>query len=64
VDRVVPADALAKEARELARAMAEQPPEVLAAAKAALRHGAESDLESAMRHEESASAALRRARER
>ena len=64
VNRVVPADALANEARMLARALAEQSPEVLAAAKAALRHGAVSSPEEAMRHEEAASAALRRDRER
>jgi enoyl-CoA hydratase/carnithine racemase len=62
VSRVVPADSLAKEARETARAMAELRPEVLAAAKAALQFGAGASMEDAMRNEQQASAALSEAR--
>lgn len=62
VNKVVPADALMKEARELACAMAECRPEVLAAAKRALHYGATHTMEEAMRNEEAAGAALRRAR--
>lgn len=61
VNRVVPDAALMAEAHALARSMAEHRPEVLAAAKAALRHGAEATMAEAMRHEQEASAALRRA---
>jgi enoyl-CoA hydratase/carnithine racemase len=60
VNRVVPADALAREARETARALAELRPEVLAAAKSALHFGAGASLADAMRHEQQASAALRK----
>jgi len=60
VNRVVPADSLAKEARETARALAELRPEVLAAAKAALHFGAGASMEDAMRNEQQASAALRK----
>jgi enoyl-CoA hydratase/carnithine racemase len=60
VNRVVPADELLAEARATARAMAECRPEVLAAAKAAVHHGAGATLAEAMRHEQDASAALRR----
>jgi enoyl-CoA hydratase/carnithine racemase len=59
VSRVVPADSLAKEARETARAMAELRPEVLAAAKAALQFGAGASMEDAMRNEQQASEGLR-----
>ena len=59
VNRVVPPDALLDEARGLAQAMAESPPEVLAAAKAALHFGAAASMEEAMRNEQQASAALR-----
>lgn len=62
VNRVVPADALAGEARALAAAMAEYRPEVLAAAKRALHYGAGHDMESAMRNEAAEGAALRRPR--
>jgi enoyl-CoA hydratase/carnithine racemase len=60
VNRVVPADSLAKEARETARALAELRPEVVAAAKAALHFGAGASMEDAMRNEQQASAALRK----
>jgi len=59
VNRAVPAESLLGEARALARMMAECRPEVLAAAKAALRFGAGATLEQAMRNEESQSARLR-----
>ncbi len=62
VNQVVPADALAKTARETASAMADCRPEVLAAAKAALLRGAGSSMADAMRHEAAASAALRESR--
>ncbi len=52
VQRVVDDDALAGEARALALAMAEVRPEVLAAAKRALRHGAEATLADAIREEQ------------
>ncbi len=60
VNRVVPADSLLKEAREMARMMADCPAEVLAAAKRALRFGATASMEEAMRNEEAESAALRK----
>ena len=59
VNRVVPADSLAKEARETARALAELRPEVLAAAKAALHFGAGASMADAMQNEQKASAVLR-----
>lgn len=59
VNRVVPDAELLPAARELARAMAQHRPEVLAAAKAALRFGAEAPMADAMRNEQEASAALR-----
>ena len=59
VNRAVPADGLLAEARALARMMTECKPEVLAAAKAALRFGAGATLEQAMRNEEAQSARLR-----
>ncbi len=64
VNQVVPDDALAKSAREMARMMADCRPEVLAAAKAALLRGAAGDMEQAMRHEAEASRALRQKRGR
>jgi enoyl-CoA hydratase/carnithine racemase len=60
VSRVVPADSLAKEARETARALAELRPEVVAAAKAALHFGAGASMADAMRNEQQVSAALRK----
>jgi 2-(1,2-epoxy-1,2-dihydrophenyl)acetyl-CoA isomerase len=60
VNRVVPADSLAKEARETARALAELRPEVLAAAKAALHFGAGASMADAMRNEQQMSSALRK----
>jgi 2-(1,2-epoxy-1,2-dihydrophenyl)acetyl-CoA isomerase len=62
VNRVVALDSLDSEAREMARAMADCAPEVLAAAKRALRYGARATPEEALRNEEAESAALRRAR--
>ena len=62
VNRAVPADSLASEARAMARMMAECPPAVLAVAKRALHFGAGATMEQAMRNEEAQSAALRAAR--
>jgi enoyl-CoA hydratase/carnithine racemase len=59
VHRVVAAESLASEARALAAAIAESPPAVLAAAKAALHHGATSTMAEAMKSERERSAALR-----
>ncbi|MBW2229908.1 MAG: enoyl-CoA hydratase/isomerase family protein [Deltaproteobacteria bacterium] len=64
VERVVDDDALIGEARALAAAMAEVRPEVLAAAKKALRHGAEAPLADAIREEQRLSAELGRLREK
>jgi enoyl-CoA hydratase/carnithine racemase len=61
VNRVVPAATLLDEARAMARAMLECKPEVLAAAKAALRFGAAAGLAEAMQNERDASALLRAA---
>jgi len=61
VNRVVPAESLLDEARGLARAMAECPPEAVAAAKRALHFGSGATLEQALRNEEAQSAALREA---
>ena len=61
VNRVLGNDELLPAADEMARAMAQHRPEVLAAAKAALRFGAEVPMEDAMRNEQEASAALRQA---
>ena len=62
VNRVVPAAALLDEARAMARAMLECRPDVLAAAKAALRFGAANGLAEAMQNERDASAQLRETR--
>ena len=51
--------ALAREARETARALAQLRPEVVTAAKAALHFGAGADMAEAMRNEQQASATLR-----
>jgi enoyl-CoA hydratase/carnithine racemase len=59
VNRVVPAAKLTLEARELARQMMECRPEVLAAAKAALRFGESAGMADAMKNEQEASAKLR-----
>jgi enoyl-CoA hydratase/carnithine racemase len=59
VHRVVAPEALIAEARATAAAMAECRPEVLAAAKAALHHGALSTMSEAMKSERERSAALR-----
>ena len=61
VNRVVPAASLLDEARGLARAMLECRPEVLAAAKAALRQGASASMAESMQNEREASAKLRAA---
>jgi 2-(1,2-epoxy-1,2-dihydrophenyl)acetyl-CoA isomerase len=61
VNRVVGNDELLPAAHEMARAMAQHRPEVLAAAKAALRFGAEATMADAMRNEQEASAVLRAA---
>jgi len=61
VNRVVPDAQLLPAAVELARTMAQHRPEVLAAAKAALHFGADASLADALRNEQQASAALRRA---
>jgi len=61
VNRVVPAASLLDEARALARAMLESRPEVLAAAKAALRQGASASMAESMHNEREASAKLRAA---
>jgi enoyl-CoA hydratase/carnithine racemase len=61
VNRVLGNDELLPAADEMARAMAQHRPEVLAAAKAALRFGAEAPMADAMRNEQEASAALRQA---
>jgi enoyl-CoA hydratase/carnithine racemase len=61
VNRVVPAASLPEEARGLARAMLESRPEVLAAAKAALRQGARASMSESMQNERDASAKLRAA---
>ena len=61
VNKVVASDALLAEARAMAALMAECKPEVLAAAKAALHFGAEASMADAMRNEQDASAALRKA---
>jgi enoyl-CoA hydratase/carnithine racemase len=61
VNRVVANDDLLAEAHAMGRAMAEHRPEVLAAAKAALRYGADATMAEAMRNEQEASAALRKA---
>jgi enoyl-CoA hydratase/carnithine racemase len=59
VHQVVAADSLLAEARTRAAAMAECRPEVLAAAKRALHHGASATMEEAMRSERERSAKLR-----
>ncbi len=62
VNKVVPADELMKEAREVAGMMAACKPEVLAAAKRALHFGAAATMEEAMRNEQAESTAVRDAR--
>ncbi len=62
VQRVVPGETLLAEARATAAGMAECRPEVLAAAKRALRFGADHGMEEAMRNEERESASLRSGR--
>ncbi len=59
VNKVVPAEKLLAEARELAALIAAHKPETVAAAKAALNYGAEHSMSEAMRNEEHASAELR-----
>jgi len=62
VNRAVPAEDVVKEARELARGLAELDPAVLAAAKRAVHFGAGASMEEAMANEQRESAALRRSR--
>ena len=64
VTEVVPGEQLTSRARAIAAAMAECPPEVLAAAKRALEFGEAHGMEESMRNEERTSAELRRARGR
>jgi enoyl-CoA hydratase/carnithine racemase len=64
VSRVFPAASLLDEALAMARAMLECRPEVLAAAKAALRQGASTSMAEAMNNEREASAKLRAALKR
>ncbi len=59
VNRVVPAEALIKEVRELAQQMAAHDPEVLARAKRSLYYGAAVDMAEAMQNEQRTSAELR-----
>jgi enoyl-CoA hydratase/carnithine racemase len=59
VNQVVANDHLFPAALDMARAMAQHRPEVLAAAKAALRFGAAATMADAMRNEQEASAGLR-----
>jgi enoyl-CoA hydratase/carnithine racemase len=59
VHRAVPAADLANEARETARAIAAARPEVVTAAKRALRYGASADMTAAMENERSESGRLR-----
>jgi enoyl-CoA hydratase/carnithine racemase len=59
VSRVVPPEELLAEARALAGEMAQHRPEVLAAAKAALRYGEEHGMAEAMAREQALSAELR-----
>jgi enoyl-CoA hydratase/carnithine racemase len=60
VNEVVPAERLLPRAREIAAELAESRPEVLAAAKRALRYGEQHDMAAAMRNEQEASGGLRR----
>ena len=62
VNQVVPADDLMKEAREMAQAMAEHDPAVLAFAKRALNFGESASMAEAMANEQKLSGALREAR--
>jgi enoyl-CoA hydratase/carnithine racemase len=64
VNRVVSGDALLAEARALAAEMAKSAPEVLAAAKAALRFGESAGMAEAMKNEREASERLRALRGR
>ncbi|HEY6131603.1 MAG TPA: enoyl-CoA hydratase/isomerase family protein [Halioglobus sp.] len=62
VQRLCPKDEVYNEARKLAQAMMKAKPEVLAAAKKALRHGATSSLEAAIATEKSLSRELDKSR--
>jgi 2-(1,2-epoxy-1,2-dihydrophenyl)acetyl-CoA isomerase len=59
VNRVVPGEALAGSARELAGELADKDPQVLAAAKQVLTYGESATMEEAMRNEEKTSGELR-----
>lgn len=63
VNRVVPAESLMKEVRELAQQMAAHDPEVLARAKRSLYYGSGVDMAEAMQNEQRMSAELRARRE-
>ena len=64
VNQVVPAEDLIRQAREIALAMAEHAPEVLAFAKRALNFGAEASMAEAMANEQKLSGELREIRAR
>lgn len=64
VNCVVPADDLMKEARQMAQAMCQHAPEVLAFAKQALNFGAAASMAEAMTNEQNLSGVLREARAR
>ncbi len=59
INKVVPAEELMTEARELASLIAANPPHAVAAAKAAINYGHAHSMQEAMRNEERASAELR-----
>jgi enoyl-CoA hydratase/carnithine racemase len=63
VNRVVPAEALIKEVRELAQQMAAHDPEVLARAKRGLHYGAKVEMAEAMQNEQRMGAELRARRD-
>jgi 2-(1,2-epoxy-1,2-dihydrophenyl)acetyl-CoA isomerase len=62
VNRVVPANSLTHEVRELAQGLMENLPDALSRAKRALHYGATATMEQAMRNEEAQSVALRASR--
>ncbi len=64
VNQVVPADELMKQARQMAHAMAEHAPDVLAFAKQALNFGADASMAEAMANEQNLSGVLREMRSR
>ena len=64
VNQVVPADELMKQARQMAHAMAEHAPDVLALAKQALNFGVDASMAEAMANEQNLSGVLREMRTR